>query len=297
MSTGAASPADLTSAPASTATNDQFVYRLLTRSEWSSALSKQRYLPTALDQRDGFIHLSTLQQSLATARLHFARATELLLCQLNAAALWPHLRWEAVEARGGALFPHYYQPYIALAHVTQLTEMDADGAGQHALNPYLVNAALLTPQRSLASPLPPLYKIVHTSAYAAAQQSDDGQYGGNAKDTADGFIHLSTLEQVHWVLQKFSGSDDALDPLLLLTLHLHGAVDGYRLLWEAARSLRAQPGLGFVNLFCHVYGAAHERPPSIDVRRSVVRVDRLRRAADGTLLLPHDLRSTAAATA
>ena len=234
MSTGAASPADLASAPASTATNDQFVYRLLTRSEWSSALSQQRYLPTALDQRDGFIHLSTLQQSLTTARLYFAHATDLLLCQLNAAALWPHLRWEAVEARGGALFPHYYQPHIQLAHVTQLTEMDTDGTGQHALNPYFEHPTLFSRQRELASPLPLLFKILHMSAYTAAQQSGDGLYGGNDKDRADGFIHLSTLEQLHWVLQKFNASNDADDPLLLLSLRLQYALGGYRLVWEAA---------------------------------------------------------------
>ena len=284
-------PADLTSAPASTAHNEQFVYRLLTRSEWASALAQQRYLPTQLDQRDGFIHLSTLQQALTTARLYFSQAADLLLMQLNAASLWPHLRWEVVEARDGQRFPHYYQPHVPLSHVTQLSEMCTDShTGQHALNPYLAHSAFVTPNRTFASPLPPLYKIISAAAYGAAQST--GHYTGNDKDVSDGFIHLSTLEQLEWVSHKFTSTID--DPLLLLTLHLDRAVDGYRVVWEAANSLRNKQS-GFVNLFCHVHPAGKE-VAGIDVRRSVVRVDRLERAEDGKIILPSDLRSKPAAS-
>ena len=133
----------------------------------------------------------------------------------------------------------------------------------------------------------------------------DGWYMGNDKDASDGFIHLSTLEQLEWVANKVrSDSNSTSDsnnsptppPLLLLTLALHRAGDGYRLLWEAANSLRNQSSLDFVNLFCHVYGREKERA-SIDVRRCVVRVDRLERSADGSIILPSDLRTKQATTA
>ena len=279
------SPAELALAPASTADNDQFVYRLLTRPEWSTALAQQRYLPTPLDQRDGYIHLSTLSQALTTARLFFPHASDLLLLQLNAASLWPQLRWEAVEARGGERFPHYYQPHIPLSCVTQITELCQDShTNQHSLSPHLAHSAFLTPQLALASPLPPLYKIASTSAYLAAQST--GHYTGNDKDVADGFIHLATLDQLDWVALKFTATTDE---LLLLTLYVDRAVDGYRLLWEAAKSLRDKP-CDFVNLFCHIYPAGKEQL-SIDVRRCVARVDKLHRAANGTIILPSDLRT------
>ena len=291
-----ASITEAVSAPASTADNDPFVYRLLTRSEWSTALTQQRYLPTPLDERDGFIHLSTLQQSLTTARLYFPEASDLLLMQLNAATLWPHLRWEAVETRDGQHFPHYYQPHLSLSHVIQVTEMCQDShTGQHALNPYLAQSAFLTPQRTFTSPLPPLYKIVTAAAYFAAQST--GHYAGNEKDVSDGFIHQSTVEQLEWVALKFTSPTPTTTdepPLLLLTLQLDRGVDGYRLVWEAANSLRGKAA-SFVNLFCHIHPAGKE-PASIDVRRCVVRVDRLERAADGKLILPSDLRTKPAAT-
>ena len=286
-----ATTADRGSTPTSTADNDQFVYRLLTRSEWTVALAQQRYLPTPLDQRDGFIHLSTLSQALDTARVHFPHATDLLLAQLNAATLWPHLRWEAVAARDSQCFPHYYQPHLLLSHVTQLSEMCRDShSGQHALNPYFAHSALLTASRAFGSPLPPIYKIVDTAAYAAAQAT--GYYAGNDKDKQDGFLHAATLEQLDWVALKFTHTAD---DLLLLTLQLDRGVDGYRLVWEAANSLRDKPA-AFVNLFCHVHSAGEERA-SFDVRRCVVRVDRLERAADGKIILPSDLRSKPASEA
>jgi len=282
--------ADIASAPATTANNDQFVYRLLTRSEWSIALAQQRYLPTPLDQRDGYFHLSTLQQALTTARLYFPHAADLLLMQLNAATLWPHLRWEVVAARDGQRFPHYYQPYLPLRAVTQLSEMCADGlTGQHALNSYLAHSALLTADRSSSSPMPPLYKIVTTADYTAAQST--GHYAGNDKDASDGFIHLSTLEQLAWVAAKFTSTTTNADTLLLLTLQVDRAIDGWRLVWEAANALRNSKEVGFVNLFAHVYPVGKERA-SIDVWRCVVRVDRLERAADGTVILPSDLRTS-----
>jgi len=53
-----------------------------------------------------FIHLSTRDQVVESAALHFAGAADVLLLTVDAGALGPALRWEA--SRGGARFPHLY---------------------------------------------------------------------------------------------------------------------------------------------------------------------------------------------
>jgi uncharacterized protein (DUF952 family) len=69
------------------------------------------------DVRDGFIHLSTCEQLDATIERHFAGERELVVLEIDAAALSADLRWE--PSRGGALFPHLYAelPMSAVAGV------------------------------------------------------------------------------------------------------------------------------------------------------------------------------------
>lgn len=62
---------------------------------------------SAIDRRDGFIHLSTREQVPGTIAAHFADAESgLVILEIDAASLPGELRWEA--SRGGALFPHLY---------------------------------------------------------------------------------------------------------------------------------------------------------------------------------------------
>jgi uncharacterized protein (DUF952 family) len=69
------------------------------------------------DVRDGFIHLSTREQLDTTIERHFAGERELVVLEIDAAALSADLRWE--PSRGGALFPHLYAelPMSAVAGV------------------------------------------------------------------------------------------------------------------------------------------------------------------------------------
>jgi uncharacterized protein (DUF952 family) len=259
---------------ASPSPSPAFVYRLLTRTEWNTALKLSHYPSTALDQQSGFIHLSTLEQSLETARLYFTDASDLLLMQLRLSALQPHLTWDAVPARNEA-FPHLHQQHIPFTAITQITELNTSSARVLPMH--------LTSPVSSPSALPLLYKIASTSAYDAALSS--GSYHGNSKDTADGFIHLSTAEQLSWVSGKFTGESQ---PLTLLTLRLDGekpsqSVPGWRLLWESARSVRGREAeLGFVNLFAHVYDTQAGIPAAC-----IVKAEEIRRAEGGqSLLLP-----------
>lgn len=82
------------------------LYKIMGRAEWIAAQDAGSFAGSAVDLRDGFIHLSTSAQTAETARLHFAGQEGLVLLQLDGATLGDALRWE--PSRGGQLFPHLY---------------------------------------------------------------------------------------------------------------------------------------------------------------------------------------------
>ena len=82
------------------------VYKILTRSEWIAAQDAQVFKGSAIDLRDGYIHLSTADQTAETARLHFRGQEALVLLKVPAGPLGDRLKWET--SRGGRLFPHLY---------------------------------------------------------------------------------------------------------------------------------------------------------------------------------------------
>lgn len=89
------------------------VYKVCASADWSEAKRKGHYDGSPDDRRDGFIHLSTLDQLAGTLAKHFSGLDGkglpgLVLIVLDADALGPSLKWE--PARDGALFPHLYAP-------------------------------------------------------------------------------------------------------------------------------------------------------------------------------------------
>jgi uncharacterized protein (DUF952 family) len=83
-----------------------------------------------------------------------------------------------------------------------------------------------------------IYKVMSRSAFTEAKAK--GHFEGSADDRRDGFIHLSSADQLEGTLGKhFAGQND----LVLL------AVDTMRL----GRSLRWEPSRGGA-LFPHFYG-------------------------------------------
>lgn len=106
------------------------------------------------------------------------------------------------------------------------------------------------------------YKIETRSAWAKAQS--DGVYTGSALDVTDGFIHLSTLDQVRTTLTLwFMGQPD----LILAKIDL--APLGDTVVWEASRGGA---------LFPHIYG-----PIPMSVVQDVIDLPLL---ADGSHNLP-----------
>lgn len=87
------------------------VYKILSRAEWTAAEAAGVFAGSALDLKDGYIHLSTAAQAGETARLHFKGQADLVLVALDAEKLGPALKWE--PSRGGQLFPHLHRPLQA----------------------------------------------------------------------------------------------------------------------------------------------------------------------------------------
>jgi uncharacterized protein (DUF952 family) len=103
------------------------VYKIMGQDDWGSALATGVFTGSAVDVRDGFIHLSTADQAQETARRHFAGRDDLVLVAYEAATLGEALTWE--PSRGGALFPHLYGPLPTAASLdVRRLLLGADGA-------------------------------------------------------------------------------------------------------------------------------------------------------------------------
>ncbi len=84
------------------------VYHLCPAAAWDGAVQTGRYDGSDDDRRDGFLHFSTADQIVESARRHRAGEAGLVLVAVEAEGLGERLRWE--PSRGGALFPHLYGP-------------------------------------------------------------------------------------------------------------------------------------------------------------------------------------------
>ncbi len=82
------------------------VFKICPRPAWEAAMSRGFYEGSAVDRRDGFIHLSDHAQVEETAAKYFSGQRDLVLIALDSVRLGATLRYE--PSRGGALFPHYY---------------------------------------------------------------------------------------------------------------------------------------------------------------------------------------------
>jgi len=81
------------------------LYKILSPTDWATA-SALGYSKTALDEGDGYVHLSTREQVAETLALHYRGQTGVHLLEYIAEHFSGEVRWE--ESRGGALFPHLY---------------------------------------------------------------------------------------------------------------------------------------------------------------------------------------------
>jgi uncharacterized protein (DUF952 family) len=82
------------------------VYKVLTLGEWEEA-SKIGQIVTALDQQDGFVHLSSATQLNMTLSLYFSKEEKIILLQINESDIIEGLTCEYADKRGGE-FAHFY---------------------------------------------------------------------------------------------------------------------------------------------------------------------------------------------
>ena len=82
------------------------VYKVLTLGEWEEA-SKIGQIVTALDQQDGFVHLSSATQLNMTLSLYFLKEEKVILLQINKGDIIEGLTYEYADKRGGE-FAHFY---------------------------------------------------------------------------------------------------------------------------------------------------------------------------------------------
>ena len=82
------------------------VYKVLTLGEWEEA-SKIGQIVTALDQQDGFVHLSSATQLNMTLSLYFLKEEKVILLQINEGDIIEGLAYEYADKRGGD-FAHFY---------------------------------------------------------------------------------------------------------------------------------------------------------------------------------------------
>lgn len=101
-------------------------YKLVDREEWELARLDGAYAGSAVDLKDGYIHMSSGAQLAETARRHYGGRGDLLLVAVDLTVLGEALKWEA--SRGGDLFPHLFAPLpVSAAREERALSVDADG--------------------------------------------------------------------------------------------------------------------------------------------------------------------------
>ncbi|MEZ5893195.1 MAG: DUF952 domain-containing protein [Parvularculaceae bacterium] len=109
-----------------TAEHPEFVYRLASEAEWRTADASGVVPLREIDERDGYVHLSTREQVLETARLHFAGADDLLALEIPLALIAAKVKFEIAPKRGEA-FPHLYDR-LRMSDVGAVIPLIRDGA-------------------------------------------------------------------------------------------------------------------------------------------------------------------------
>lgn len=106
-----------------------FIFKIVTRDEWSLAVQDHVFQGSPIDLQDGFLHCSTAEQVPSTASLYFAGRDDLLLLAIEKTI--PNLKWE--QSRNGDSFPHIYASLDPQKDVVWAKELHLDESGKHIL--------------------------------------------------------------------------------------------------------------------------------------------------------------------
>jgi len=105
----------------------KFVYRLATKQEWFIAQETGIAPTREVDERDGYMHLSTRDQALETARRHFVGATDLLALEISLDEIATQVKFEMAPKRGEK-FPHLYGA-LRTEHIRRAIRLEPTNSG------------------------------------------------------------------------------------------------------------------------------------------------------------------------
>ena len=98
------------------------LYKIVTQADWQVAQMTGFVPLSAVDARDGFIHLSTVTQYITTANLYFSDDSRPLAIEFDSTHLGGELRWEWSEQRQ-ADFPHLYTTQLSVTAADAVVEL------------------------------------------------------------------------------------------------------------------------------------------------------------------------------
>ena len=87
-----------------------YIYHICRIEEWDDAKKVGRYYGSSQDVIDGFMHFSTREQVVGSAKKHRNGQKGLALLTVDPKTLGDQLKWEKSEK--GDIFPHLYGPLI-----------------------------------------------------------------------------------------------------------------------------------------------------------------------------------------
>jgi uncharacterized protein (DUF952 family) len=111
------------------------IYHITTKASWQEAVRRGLYEPESL-KTEGFVHCSTLEQTLGTATRYFLGQADLVLLCIDPSHLTAQWRFEApanpLDDRAHELFPHIYGP-VNLDAVLRAVGFPRDATGNFQL--------------------------------------------------------------------------------------------------------------------------------------------------------------------
>jgi len=97
-----------------------FVYRILTQEQWAE-MQRTGILPLSpIDVRDGYIHLSLLEQINGTANRYFQEFDALVVVSFAVEVFGQQLKLEGVASRDGQKFPHFYGEIVPFGWISTI---------------------------------------------------------------------------------------------------------------------------------------------------------------------------------
>lgn len=110
------------------------IYKILRQTEWGELKETGKFLGSAVDLQDGFIHLSTSAQLQGTLDKHYTQGDDIVLAEVQSVGLGDKLKYEV--SRGGAKFPHLYG-ILKIENVSRHWLLKPDPHGRYVVDELL----------------------------------------------------------------------------------------------------------------------------------------------------------------